>query len=427
MPGPKTLLAAALLPAWLLACGAADRSDTRPAPLTPAPTASGPTATAPLSPVVVAGEAVYRRENCARCHTRFDAPSPSGPPTLPIPSPAALVDSRVGPDLGVEGHRRSDDWHLAHLYAPEVVAPGSRMPASRHLFTIGEGGLPRPGDDALHLVAYLQTLGRERRDVWAEFRSREPEIPAPAEMADATRLERGRRLYGEHCAACHGDAGDGRGPASPLLLFPPRDFAAGEYRFRSGTRGDPVRDADLFRTITLGTGIGAAMPAFYFLSAEDRWALVRRIREFSPALRGRGVTMTMEGPPGGADAMADRSGEGERRDPGDTARGRALWGELGCGSCHGPLGAGMAREAAQASWTDGHGVMVPRSGDLRHACSLRAGGSEAAFRRAVLQGVGAAMPSFAGALGTGPDPIAALRAFLLAQDRNEDLDERPGP
>jgi mono/diheme cytochrome c family protein len=301
------------------------------------------------------------------------------------------------------------------------------MPASRHLFTIGEGGLPLPAHDALHLVAYLQGFGRERRDVWAEFRSREPEIPAPEEVADATRLEHGRQLYVEHCAACHGDAGDGRGPASPLLLFPPRDFTAGDYRFRSGARGDPVRDADLFRAITLGTGIGAAMPAFYFLNAEDRWALVRRIREFSPALRGRGITVTVGETGSGAAPTPGRIGGGEHRDPVEAARGRALWGELGCGSCHGPLGAGMGRGAAQASWTDGQGVVVPRSGDLRHSCAVRSGGSEAAFRRAALHGMGAAMPAFADALSAEPDPIAALRAFLLAQDGVEDSSEQPGP
>lgn len=417
------LLTAALLPAWLLACGAADRPDNRPA-TRPA----GPPAPIRLSAVAAAGEAVYRRENCARCHTRFEAPPVSGPASLPAPASASLVDSRVGPDLGLEGHRRSDDWQLAHLYAPEVVTPGSRMPASRHLFTIGEGGLPRPGDDALHLIAYLQALGRERRDVWAEFRSGEPEIPAPAEVADATRLQRGRQLYGEHCAACHGDAGNGRGPASPLLLFPPRDFTAGEYRFRSGARGDPVRDADLFRTITLGTGIGAAMPAFYFLAAEDRWALVRRIREFSPALRGREITIAHLGAPDGATPRSERGGEAAGSSgPGDPARGRALWDEMGCAACHGPRGAGMAREAAQASWTDGQGVVVPRSGDLRHPCAQRGGGSEAAFRRSVLRGVGAAMPSFADALAAEPDPIAALRAFLQAQDEPDRPDESPAP
>ena len=144
------------------------------------------------------GEAIYRRENCARCHTLFDRPRD-----------AVVEDtgSRVGPDLGLEGHRRSDDWHYAHLYAPDAVVRGSRMPASRHLFR-PQGGLPVPTEEAADLVGYLQALGRARRDIWAEWRRREPDIPAPPAV-DEVLLRRGIDLYGRRCSACHGEAGDG--------------------------------------------------------------------------------------------------------------------------------------------------------------------------------------------------------------------------
>jgi len=50
-------------------------------------------------------------------------------------------------------------------------------------------------------------------------------LPAPeAPAADASPLERGRYLYGLHCATCHGVAGRGDGPSGQALLYPPSDL-----------------------------------------------------------------------------------------------------------------------------------------------------------------------------------------------------------
>lgn len=45
-----------------------------------------------------------------------------------------------------------------------------------------------------------------------------PSAPDPAAMA------RGRALFLEHCALCHGRRGDGRGPRRGSLSRPPADF-----------------------------------------------------------------------------------------------------------------------------------------------------------------------------------------------------------
>ncbi|MBI1950476.1 MAG: c-type cytochrome [Acidobacteria bacterium] len=358
-----------------------------------------------------AGEAVYRAENCARCHTLFDRPRPYGPPNLP-PGPALKdAGSRVGPDLGLEGHRHSDEWHFAHFYAPAAVVRGSRMPPSRHLFR-ASGGLPVPTRGAAELVAYLQALGRGRRDVWAEWRRRDPDVP-PAPVADRGLLDRGRELYRRHCASCHGDRGDGRGEAADFFGIRPRDLAAGHHRFKSTPPGRPPADTDLFRTITLGSGTGAAMPAFYWLPQRDRWALVLAVKELAPALRGTGLGVGRDGaiPPASGGA-----GEAER---GDHAAGRRLWDVLGCASCHGADGKGMSRRDAGAAWADAAGAAVPRSSDLTHACALRAGASPEALERSILLGVGAAMPSYADSL---PDE-ASLRS-LIAYIRSLDKGSR---
>ena len=316
-----------------------------------------------------AGESIYRRENCARCHTLFDRPAPDGGlvlPPSPVPDSTGL-GSRVGPDLGLEGHRHSDEWHYAHLYAPEAVVPGSRMPASRHLFR-PSGGLPAPTSEARDLVAYLQALGRGRRDIWAEWRGHEVDVPNPPAV-DGALAGRGQDLYRRHCAACHGEAGDGRGGAAAFLTIAPRDFTA-------APRGPAPADADLFRTITLGSGTGAAMPSFYWLEERDRWALVLAVKQFSPALRGAGLSPETRNE---ADRLPSGDGppDGKRREAG-----RALWNDLGCGACHGDTGAGV----------QGSGP------DLTHACGLRAGASAEALDRTIRRGVGTSMPSYADAM-----------------------------
>ncbi len=346
-----------------------------------------------------AGKAVYGAENCSRCHTLFDRPRPDGPPNLP-PGPAAGdTGSRVGPDLGLEGHRHSDEWHYAHLYAPAAVVRGSRMPASRHLFRPA-GGLPVPTRAAVDLVAYLQALGRGRRDIWAEWRRLDPDVPPPP-VADGALLDRGRELYSRHCASCHGNAGDGRGEAAVFFAFAPRDLTAGHYRFKSTPAGRPPADADLFRTITIGSGIGAAMPAFYWLLERDRWALVLAVKRFSPTLRDTGLREDRN-------ATLFPAGTGEAG-KGDLAARSRLWDGLGCASCHGADGKGMSRQEAGAAWADAAGAVVPRASDLTHACALRAGASPEALMRSILLGVGSTMPSYADAL---PD-AASLRSLIV--------------
>jgi mono/diheme cytochrome c family protein len=275
------------------------------------------------------------------------------------------------------------------------------MPASRHLFGPSSGGTaPRPTGDGEHLVAFLQALGRSGRDVWAEARQAEPAVPPPPGAPRHEMLARGSELYRRLCSQCHGIAGDGRGDAAPLLRIPPRDFTAGRFRFRSAPLGSPPVGADLFRSLTLGSGTGAAMPSFRHLPAEDRWALVLRILEFSRHGGAAGLAPGQEpgSPPG-------------RRLPGSAEAGLRLWGDLGCASCHD----GEGRDpipAGQADHGDGGGVPP---GDLGHACGLRGGASPGALARAVRHGVGETMPSYDEAL-TSLD-LADLVDYLLSRQQ----------
>lgn len=251
------------------------------------------------------------------------------------------------------------------------------MPASRHLFR-PSGGLPAPTPEARDLVAYLQALGRGRRDIWAEWRRHEVDVPIPPAV-DGSLAGRGQDLYRRHCAACHGEAGDGRGGAAPFFTVAPRNFTA-------PAAGRAPDDADLYRTITLGSGTGAAMPSFYWLEERDRWALVLAVKQLSPAPRATGLAPE-------ARDVADRLPPGDGR-PDEKRResGRALWNDLGCGTCHGDAGAGV----------QGSGP------DLTHPCGLRAGASPEALDRSIRRGAGTAMPSYADAM-----PDASSRRLLV--------------
>ena len=88
--------------------------------------------------------------------------------------------------------------------------------------------------------------------------------PAEAQAADAAR---GKPLYEQKCALCHGDKGDGKGPAAELLLPRPRDFTAGTVQDpHDGEQAVPT-DQDLFRIITDGMP-GTSMPAWAVLPDE---------------------------------------------------------------------------------------------------------------------------------------------------------------
>jgi ribosomal protein L7/L12 len=64
--------------------------------------------------------------------------------------PVMLGSQRIGPDLANIGTRKPDpNWHLLHLYAPELMVKDSVMPPYRFLFETRDIRVPSP--DALPL------------------------------------------------------------------------------------------------------------------------------------------------------------------------------------------------------------------------------------------------------------------------------------
>lgn len=138
---------------------------------------------------------------------------------------------------------------------------------------------------------------------------------------------RGAELYAEHCAACHGPDGDGKGPLAPALDYPPTDFTKGVYKVRSTASGTLPTDADLFATISRGMH-GTRMFPWYRLPERDRWALVYRIKKFSPrfAHEPPGRVLPVPPPPVESEELVEN--------------GKRLYRILRCDTCHGAEGAG---------------------------------------------------------------------------------------
>jgi mono/diheme cytochrome c family protein len=87
-------------------------------------------------------------------------------------------------------------------------------------------------------------------------------------------------LYREHCAHCHGIAGDGLGPTAAFLNPYPRDYRPGWFKFKSTERADKPTHADLVRILHNGIP-GTSMPSFALLSEPQVDALAEYVKYLS--------------------------------------------------------------------------------------------------------------------------------------------------
>lgn len=159
----------------------------------------------------------------------------------------------------------------------------------------------------------------------------DPSSPAPAPTPAMRAL--GDSLYRARCQMCHGASGDGRSSLSDVLRPPPTAFTRGVYKLRSTPSGSLPTDRDLFRTLTRGIH-GTSMQPWRRLTEGERWALVHKLKSFSPRFRDErpAPAVMVPAPPRETMALDDR--------------GAVLYDRMGCGQCHGDTGEGdgMARE-----------------------------------------------------------------------------------
>lgn len=92
-------------------------------------------------------------------------------------------------------------------------------------------------------------------------------------------LEKGKTAFTTNCVICHGDKGDGNGPAGAAMNPKPRNFA--KDKFKAGDKHEQV-----FKTISEGLP-GTAMVAFGHLPEEDRCGLAYYVLSFKDAKKGK--------------------------------------------------------------------------------------------------------------------------------------------
>lgn len=98
---------------------------------------------------------------------------------------------------------------------------------------------------------------------------------------DALSEDKGKQIYDQWCAQCHGYEGKGDGHAAEFTFPKPRDFTVGTYKFTSTPSGDPPTDEDLARMIRKGNQ-GTSMPAWTRFTDEEVRALAEHIKKFAP-------------------------------------------------------------------------------------------------------------------------------------------------
>jgi len=151
---------------------------------------------------------------------------------------------------------------------------------------------------------------------------------------------RGQVVYNRYCGGCHGEQGDGNGPASERLITKPRDFTSGIFKFRSTDSSSLPLESDLHRTITHGLS-RVSMPAFPLMAEHDKLAVIEYIKSFYPAWD--------EDAPKRAVVFVPRAPT-DLNDPHRAVRGRAVYLGVGCASCHGTDGQGQG--ATRIEYTD---------------------------------------------------------------------------
>jgi mono/diheme cytochrome c family protein len=227
-------------------------------------------------------------------------------------------------------------------------------------------------------------------------------------LVSADVLTEGRLAYTQYCRACHGDAGDGKGPAARGLRPPPRDFTTGTFKFAAVPGGSLPHDEDLERIVRDGLH-GTAMLAWDGIPEEKVHQIVQYLKTFSPRWKEEEPGERVEVTP---DPWRGREAEA-------VLRGRKVYHGLAqCLSCHPAYArkeeiAAMAKELTGNETSDFrddlHGAALTESefgvkllppdflrSELR---SVRPGHRKEDLYRVIAAGVGGtAMPTWKGSL-----------------------------
>jgi mono/diheme cytochrome c family protein len=231
---------------------------------------------------------------------------------------------------------------------------------------------------------------------------------APRPQTTAATIAKGKQLYDANCVQCHGAAGKGDGYGAPFLVPPPRDFTAGQFKFRTTASGLLPTDDDLFRTISRGAN-GTGMPPWkYLLPDDDRWALVDYVKTFDDRFAGANARALKPMPL--PDAAKSSS----------ATRGKDVYAKMQCAKCHGDDGRGVG--PSSASMVDAKNRHV-NARDFTQPGSFRTGWTDREMIRTLETGMnGVPMPSYSGAMTKQEQ--ADLVAYVLSLAKHGPGDQK---
>ncbi len=210
-------------------------------------------------------------------------------------------------------------------------------------------------------------------------------IDGPPSQLDVL-VAQGKQVYDRYCVGCHGEKGDGKGPAARLLIIKPRDFTKGVFKFRSTPSGTLPTDEDLYKIISRGV-YRTSMPDWGLVPERERLAVIQYIKTFYPEwkVQAPGKPIFIPEPPETLGA------------PESVARGKELYKLLECNACHGESGRGDGPSAATLdpdAWGNKQKPFDFTQG------RLKSGPSPKDIYRTFMTGVGGtAMPSYADIFG----------------------------
>ena len=330
------------------------------------------------------GAHLYAIDGCAYCHSLQVRFTPAdewrfGPPTQAWETqneyPQMWGTRRVGPDLARESGKRPSDWQLVHLYDPRYIVPDSVMPSYPWLF---HGSPDRPNQDAIDLVAYLNTLGRAESEIHPPEKKVIYVLPVNPSADD---LDEGREVFRANCSGCHGKNADGHSIGGRSL----RPVAFNLAGFK-------LSYALIWRSLEAGVP-GSSMPSWSQLPSAE----LRAVADYVASISNAG-------------ALAER--QRYAPDPSLMQAGMRVF-QTHCVRCHGEDGLGDGADGLR---------MVPRAANFHEIEP-----SYAVAAQVIQNGVpGSGMPAWP--LLT-PSEIQAVTYYIrsLYDGKSGEYTERPAP